>query len=153
MAETYETRITVKAPPERVFEAFVKVGDLLNWFCDAAVIGKREGGNWALGWYADEEGDAGYHMLGRIESYAPPRELIVRDLTFSTPEGEALGPMRLSMHFAEETPEATAVRILQEGISDEPGWDAYRAGLGPGWERSLEYLKGWLEEGKKLPGR
>ena len=30
---------------------------------------------------------------------------------------------------------------------------AYRDRLGPGWERMLGDLKGWLEEGRKLPGR
>ena len=60
--------------------------------------------------------------------------------------------MRLSVALTEEDG-GTRVTIDQEGLGQGPSWDGYAAGLGPGWERSLADLRGWLEEGRKLPGR
>jgi uncharacterized protein YndB with AHSA1/START domain len=83
--------VLVKAAPERVFAAFTDINDLLAWFADGAVVGRHVGGNWGLGWYADEDSDEGYHVLGIFEAYEPAVRLVVRDLSFSTPEGESLG--------------------------------------------------------------
>ena len=142
----------MKAGPERVFEAFTDVADLLAWFADAAVVGRHAGGNWALGWYADEESDEGYHVLGTFSVYEPGRRIVVRDVKFSNPEGELWEGMSLSVVF-EAVDGGTRVTVRQEGIGQGPSWDGYAAGLGPGWERSLADLRGWLEEGRKLPGR
>jgi hypothetical protein len=60
--------------------------------------------------------------------------------------------MRLSVAFAAEDG-GTRVTVDRTGIGQGPSWDGYSAGLGPGWERSLSDLRGWLEEGRKLPGR
>lgn len=145
-------QIHVRVPPERAFAAFVDVGDVLNWLADGAVIGSRVGGRWGLGWYADPDSDAGYHSIGTFETFEPGRRLVVGKLTFSTPEGDEFGPMRLVVEF-EPSEGGTLVTVTQEGLEDTPGWDGYTTGLGPGWERTLVDLKGWLEEGKKLPGR
>ena len=142
----------MNAEPARVFAAFTEVHDLLAWFADGAVVGRHAGGNWALGWYADEEGDEGYVVLGRFEVFEPASRLVVRDLRFSTPEGETLEGMRLALDFAAEDG-GTRVTLLQEGVGDGPSWDGYATGLGPGWDRSLADLRAWLEEGRKLPGR
>ena len=142
----------MKAEPARVFDAFTDVGELLSWFADGAVVGRRAGGNWGLGWYADEESDDGYHVLGTFEVYEPPSRLVVRDLRFSTPEGETWEGMRLSVSLAAEDG-GTHVTVVQEGVGQGAAWDGYATGLGPGWERSLADLRAWLEEGRKLPGR
>jgi uncharacterized protein YndB with AHSA1/START domain len=144
--------ILVRAEPARVFSAFTEIHDLLSWFADGAVVGRRAGGNWALGWYADEESDEGYHVLGTLEVYEPGTRILVRDLTFSTPEGESWDGMRLSVDLAAEDG-GTRVTIVQDGVGEGTSWDGYAAGLGPGWERSLADLRAWLEEGRKLPGR
>jgi uncharacterized protein YndB with AHSA1/START domain len=144
--------IVVKADPVRVFEAFTDINDLLSWFADGAVIGRHVGGNWGLGWYADEESDEGYHVLGTFEIYEPGSRIVVRDLVFSTPEGESWEGMRLSVDLATEDG-GTRVTVVQEGVGEGASWDRYAAGLGPGWERSLADLRVWLEEGRKLPGR
>ncbi len=153
MSAPVRVTATILAPPERVFLAFVDVGDLLSWFADGAVVGRRVGGNWALGWYADPESDAGYHALGVFETFEPGRSLVVKDLVFISPEGTELGPMRLTVRLEPGPAEGTVVTVEQDGVRDEPAWDEYRAGVGPGWERALESLRGWLEEGRKLPGR
>lgn len=144
--------VLVKADPARVFQAFTDINDLLAWFADGAVVGRRVGGNWGLGWYADEASDEGYHVFGTFEVYEPGSRLVVRDLRFSTPEGESWDGMRLSVGFEAEG-SGTRVTVRQDGIGQGAGWDGYAAGLGPGWERSLADLRGWLEEGRKLPGR
>ncbi len=142
----------VRVPPARAFAAFVDVRDVLSWLADGAVIGKHPGGNWGLGWYADPDSDAGYNSFGTFETYEPDRRLVVGALVFSTPEGESFGPMRLTVEF-EEALGGTLVSVTQEGFESSPAWDAYRDQLGPGWERMLTDLKGWLEDGRKLPGR
>src|SRR2546421_8283260 len=92
--------IAIKATPAKAFDAFVDVGQVLNWLADGAVIGNRPGGNWGLGWYADPDSDAGYHAIGRFETYEPGSRLVIESLTFSTPEGDEFGPMRLTGDFA-----------------------------------------------------
>ncbi len=142
----------MRAEPARAFAAFTDIQDLLAWLADGAVVGRRAGGNWGLGWYADEESDEGYHVLGTFETWEPPGRLVVRDLRFSTPEGESWEGMRLSVSF-EAQDGGTRVTVEQDGLGEGPAWDGYAPGVGPGWERSLADLKGWLEEGRKLAGR
>lgn len=142
----------MKAEPARVFAAFTDIRDLLSWFADGAVVGCRAGGNWAMGWYADEESDEGYHVLGTFEVYEPGHRLVVGDLAFSTPEGESWGGMSLSVTFTAEG-DGTRVTVVQDGVGQGASWGRYAAGMGPGWERSLADLRAWLEEGRKLPGR
>ncbi len=142
----------MRVAPERAFDAWVMVADVLSWLADGAVIGRRPGGNWALGWYADPDSDAGYTSIGRIETFEPGRSLVVGNLVFESPEGPSFGPMRLRVAF-EAVEGGTDVTVTQEGIEEGPVWDAYRDQLGPGWERMLSDLKAWLEEGRKLPGR
>jgi len=67
-------------------------------------------------------------------------------------EGEPLEGMRLSIEIASENG-ATRVSLRHEGVGEGASWDGYAAELGPSWERSLADLRGWLEEGRKLPGR
>jgi uncharacterized protein YndB with AHSA1/START domain len=152
MSEAVTREIVVRATPERAFDAFVDVKDVLNWLADGAVIGRHPGGNWGLGWYADPDTDAGYHSMGTFDVYEPGKRFVLGGLRFSTPEGEEFGPMRLTVEF-EAHEDGTRVVVTQEQLSDSAAWDGYRAGLGPGWERSLSDLKAWLEEGRALPGR
>ena len=105
-----------------------------------------------MGWYADEASDEGYHVLGTFDVYEPGSRLVVRDLTFSTPEGESWEGMTLWVTFTAEGG-GTRVTVVQDGVREGASWDGYAAGLGPGWERSLADLRAWLEEGRKLPGR
>jgi len=144
--------IVVNASPDRVFTAFTDVPEVLAWLADAAVIGPRGGGNWALGWYVDEDSEDGDHVLGTFEVYEPPNRLVVKDLRFFTREGELLEGMRLSIEIAAEDG-GTRVSLRHEGLGEGASWDGYAAGLGPSWERSLSDLRCWLEEGRKLPGR
>lgn len=153
MSETVTRQIVVRVPVGRAFDAFVEIQDVLAWLADGAVIGRRVGGNWGLGWYADPDSDAGYQSIGTFEVYEPPSRLVVRNLTFSTPEGEEFGPMRLTVDFVPLAENETRVAVTQEGVAENPAWDDYRVGIGPGWDRTLGDLKGWLEEGRKLPGR
>ena len=152
MEPSIRREIFVKADPARVFDAFTVAGELLSWFADGAVVGRRAGGNWGGGWYAGEESDEGHHALGTFEVYEPGHRLVVRDLAFSTAEGECWEGMRLSVDLADEAG-GTRVTVVQDGVGEGPAWDGYAAGLGPGWERSLADLRGWQEEGRKLPGR
>jgi len=152
MAASVRREILVRADPARVFAAFTDIQDLLAWLADGAVVGRRAGGNWGLGWYADEESDEGYHVFGTFEVYEPGRRFVVRDLRFSTPEGETFDGMRLLVELEPEDG-GTRVTVVQGGLGPGASWDGYAAGLGPGWERSLADLRAWLEEGRKLPGR
>ncbi len=102
--------VFVRALPERAFEAFVRVSEVLSWLADGAVIGARAGGNWALGWYADPDSDAGYSSMGQIETFEPGRTLAVSNLVFSSPEGLSFGPMRLVITF-EAVEEGTDVTV------------------------------------------
>ncbi|MBL8111817.1 MAG: SRPBCC domain-containing protein [Acidobacteria bacterium] len=153
MSQTIACELVVRASPERAFAAFTEVREVLKWLADGAVIGQREGGRWGLGWYSDPEGTSGYNIVGVFGEFEPPLGFVVRDLTFTTPEDEELGPMTLTIGFEAVSPEETRIAVVQQGVGEEPAWDAYRAGLGISWARSLEDLRAWLEEGRPLPGR
>ena len=142
----------MRVPRQRAFAAFVEVREVLSWLADGAVIGRRVGGNWCLGWYADPDSDAGYTSIGTFEAFEPERRFVVGSLVFSTPEGATFGPMRLTVSF-EDADDGTVVTVTQEGAGEELAKSEYWSGVGPGWERTLQNLKGWLEEGRKLPGR
>jgi uncharacterized protein YndB with AHSA1/START domain len=144
--------VLVQVPPERAFAAFVDLSDVLAWLADGAVIGPKPGGNWGLGWYADPDSDAGYSSIGQFEVFDPGRRFIVSNLVFTTPEGESFGPMRLVVEF-EKAEGGTRVVVTQTGFEETAAGSAYRDRIGPGWQRMLSDLKGWLEEGRKLPGR
>jgi uncharacterized protein YndB with AHSA1/START domain len=153
VAEGAVTRdILVRVTPERAFDAFVELSDVLAWLADGAVIGRRLGGNWGLGWYAHPDSDAGYNSIGQFEVFDPGRRFVVSNLMFSTPEGESFGPMRLVVAFEREA-DGTRVTVTQAGPEESAASRAYRDQLGPGWDRMLLDLKGWLEEGRRLPGR
>lgn len=145
-------QVTLSVSTERAFAAFVELSDVLSWLADGAVIGPRPGGNWALGWYADQESDTGYSSIGQFEVFDPGRRFVVAGLMFTTPDGESFGPMRLVAEF-EKVPEGTRVTVTQSGIEQSGTGASYRDRLGPGWERMLSDLKIWLEEGRKIPGR
>jgi uncharacterized protein YndB with AHSA1/START domain len=144
--------VLVRVSPERAFAAFVELSDVLAWLADGAVIGPRPGGNWGLGWYADQDSDTGYSSIGQFEVFDPGHRFVVSSLMFSTPEGESFGPMRLVVEF-ERVAEGTCVTVTQSGFEESTAGSAYRDRLGPGWARMLSDLKTWLEEGRKLPGR
>ena len=144
--------VLVRVTPERAFDAFVELSDVLAWLADGAVIGPRPGGNWGLGWYADPDSDAGYSSIGQFEVFDPGRRFVVSNLMFTTPEGESFGPMRLVVVFEREE-DGTRVSVTQAGLDESGASLAYRDQLGPGWDRMLLDLKGWLEDGRRLPGR
>jgi uncharacterized protein YndB with AHSA1/START domain len=144
--------ILVRVSPERAFDAFVELSDVLAWLADGAVIGQRPGGNWGLGWYAGPDSDAGYSSIGQFEVFDPGHRFVVSNLMFSTPEGESFGPIRLVVAFEREA-DGTRVTVTQTGLDESAAGRAYRDRLGLGWDRMLLDLKGWLEEGRKLPGR
>jgi hypothetical protein len=150
--EPVSRQIVVQVSPERAFQSFIDVRDVLSWLADGAVIGGRLGGRWGVGWYAGPSSDAGYNSIGVFEVYEPGKRFVLGNLMFSTPEGDEFGPMRLTVEF-DAHEDGTLVTVTQEEIEDAPAWDGYRVGIGPGWERSLRDLKAWLEEGRKLPGR
>lgn len=152
MDGTVTRDVLVGVSPERAFDAFVELSDVLAWLADGAVIGPRPGGNWGLGWYADPDSGSGYSSIGQFEVFDPGHRFVVASLMFSTPEGDSFGPMRLVVEF-EKVAEGTCVRVTQSGFDESAAGAAYRDRLGPGWERMLRDLKGWLEEGRKLPGR
>lgn len=153
MSDPVRRDVVIQATSDRSFAAFVEISQVLAWLADGAVIGPRVGGSWGLGWYADPESDAGYQSYGVFTEFEPGSRFVVDRVVFTTPEGEELGPMTVTVEFGEAGPGSTHVSVLQEGMGDGPEWDAYRAGLAPGWDRSLSDLKAWLEEGRKLPGR
>ena len=150
--ESVTRQVTVRVPPERAFAAFMELSDVLAWLADGAVIGPRPGGNWGLGWYADQDSNTGYSSIGQFEVFDPGRRFVVSSLMFSTPEGDSFGPMRLVVEF-EKLEGGTCVTVTQSGLEGSPAAAAYHTRLGPGWERMLSDLKAWLEEGRKLQGR
>lgn len=144
--------VRVRATPERAFEAFVSVPEVLSWLADGAVIGARPGGGWGVGWFRDPSSDAGTTLRGTLSVFEPGKRLVVAEAVFSTADDEEFGPLTLRVDFHARDG-GTEVVLVQEGRSPAPGWEAHGIPVPDAWEIHLRQLRLWLDEGKKLPGR
>jgi len=139
--------IEVSVSAGRAWRAFLNVGELLSWLCDGAVVGDREGGRWAVGWYIDQDGGEGVTSVGTIGECEAGVRIVIEDVLFEKPGAPVLGPMRLEFLFESRGESSTLVTVRQSGLGDEPEFDLFRRGFTEGWGQYLGDLKTYLETG------
>jgi uncharacterized protein YndB with AHSA1/START domain len=135
--------VAIETTASDAFDAFTRVGELLSWWCEGALVGRREGGNWAVG-FTDDHGGTQATIMGKIETYEPSRRLAVRDISYERRTGEPLEGLSFLLTFVER--DGTCLVTVEQVIPDAgPAYEDYRGEAGSGWEERLADLKRYLE--------
>jgi uncharacterized protein YndB with AHSA1/START domain len=147
-----EFSVTVRAPAERVLNAFFDARDLAAWWqVERSVTVPRPLGTYAVEWgvteFRDEVlGPLGGAFHGTVMEFRAAEEFFVADAYWSPPEGEPIGPMALVVTCsAADGSDATTVVVRQSGDDDGRRWQRYFEVVAGGWERALGELKEYLE--------
>jgi uncharacterized protein YndB with AHSA1/START domain len=129
----------VRAPRERVYDAFTQAEELDAWFTTGAEVDPRPGGE--MRWRWKEWGPNRVTAEDRgpvLEARRPERYVFGWQ--------EALGGTTVELDF-EEHPEGTVVRLHEHGYADTPeGWAGFSE-CSTGWGEALTLLKFWVEHG------
>lgn len=134
----------IKAPRERVYNAFLDADALAKWMPPGGYTGKidklepRVGGSWHGSFTSLDKKES--HSFGGKYLELVPNERIVHTDQFDTDHPDMQSEMRVTVTF-EEVEGGTKVSILQEGIPAViPTEDATT-----GWGMSLENLARLVE--------
>jgi uncharacterized protein YndB with AHSA1/START domain len=142
MSETIVRSVAIETSASDAFDAFTRVAELLSWWCEGALVGRREGGNWAVGFTEDEEGTPAT-IMGKIETYEPGQRLVVRDIAYESKTIDLEG-LSFVLTFTER--DGTCLVTVEQAIPDAgPAYERYRGEAGSGWEVRLADLKRYLE--------
>lgn len=135
--------VSIEASASDAFDAFTRVAELLSWWCEGALVGRREGGNWAVG-FTDDHGGTQGTIIGKIETYEPGQRLAVRDIAYEARAEEPLEGLSFILTFVEREG-ACLVTVEQAIPASGPAYERYRGIAGSGWEARLADLKRYLE--------
>jgi uncharacterized protein YndB with AHSA1/START domain len=126
-AEPYRDSIFIKAPPDQVFEYFVRPDALVRWMGDRAIVNPRPGGEFTL--FFDDR-----CVKGRYVEIDRPRRLVI---TWGRDGSREMPPFSstLEVSFVSEA-EGTRVMIVHHGL---PESEALRHALG--WRHYLVRLQ------------
>ena len=142
MPDTIVRSVSIETTASDAFDAFTRVGELLSWWCEGALVGRRTGGNWAIGFTHGAAGDPAT-IMGKIETYEPGQRLVVRDILYETRTDELEG-LSFVLTFVESG--GTCVVTVEQAIpASGPAYERYRGEAGQGWEARLADLKEYLE--------
>jgi hypothetical protein len=145
-----EHSVQVAAPPGRVLASFFDPAALAAWLqVKRSVTVPRPLGIYALEWEPTAQrdyllGPLGGVFYGLVTEFAGEKEFFVADAYWLPPEGEPIGPMGLEVRCVWKSGR-THVTLRQSGFDDGPRWSRYFDLVGPGWLRSLEALRDYLE--------
>jgi uncharacterized protein YndB with AHSA1/START domain len=131
-------RRTIRATPERLFEAWTRPDQLIAWWgpsgveCIDAQVDLRVGGEYRI---ANRFPDGRVVWIsGEFEAIEPSHRLVYTWRLDSQPD-----PERVTVRF-EPRGNSTEVIVVHERISD----DAARRGHGEGWEGCLNGLEAYI---------
>ena len=134
-----------KAPPERVYKAFLDPDALVKWMAPHGFTGKvhsidpRKGGSYKMSFTNFSTGSS--HSFGGTYTELKPGELIRYTDKFDAPEGSPMsGEMQMTVAFRKVMC-GTELSIVQEGLPDViPVEMCYL-----GWQESLNLLQMLVE--------
>ena len=131
----------MRAPRERVFEAWTRPEHLRRWWgprsvrCTEAEIDLRVGGRYRI---ANELPDGSVvWIVGEFELVAPPERLVYTWLLEPGPPSRE----RVTVRFEPKDGATTEVIVVHERIGSVAARDQHEQG----WEGCLDGLAGWLE--------
>lgn len=138
----------IKAPPERVYEAFLDPDELAQWLpptgfsAEVHQLEPEKGGTFRMTFTEETEELAEYGSTfgGTYQELVPGKRIVHTD-AFETDDPAMAGEMTVTITF-EAVPEGTEVTVRQEGIPEAiPPEDSHA-----GWTDSLGQLAGLVEE-------
>jgi len=148
--------LTIAAPPARVFGAFFDAGLLARWWqAEQAIVAPRILAPFTVAWATTPHrdpvlGPLGGVFHGIVVDLSPPVEAFIAECYWLPPEGEAVGPMALTIRCGAEGA-GCRLRVEQSGFEDSPRWRRYYEIAGPGLKSSLQLLKALLEDEAGAP--
>lgn len=146
----FDHSMLINAAPTRVLAAFTDPDALAIWWqAVRSVTAPRVFGVYAIEWAPTVDADEVLGRLGGIfhgvvMEYLAGRELFIGNAWWLPPEGEAIGPMALSVSCRMDGP-ACRLRIRQSGFEEGVRWRRYYTVIAGGWRSSLGALKQYLE--------
>lgn len=144
--------VIIAAPPAKVFAAFFDPAMLARWWqAERAIVVPRMLGPFAVAWATTPHADTilgplGGTFHGVIVDLTPPVEAFIAECYWLPPQGEAIGPMALTIRCGAEG-DGCRLRVEQTGYDESPRWRRYYEIASPGMAWSLGQLKSLLESG------
>jgi uncharacterized protein YndB with AHSA1/START domain len=147
MTKKVERTITIAAPPERVFKAWVE--EINEWWSKpyyndherihGLYMEPKLGGRYIEKW--DEDG--GGFLIGTVVEWLPP----LRIAYTWTELGWGGVNTLVRVEFAPDEKGSTRLTYTQEGFERLPDGDHQRAGYDGGWQDLSDRLKAYVEKG------
>ena len=138
---------TIKASPERVFDAFTDPDQLVRWWwpngftCPAAEVDLRVGGTYrlAMEWpdFIPAEAQFSHHMGGEYYEIDRPHRLVMSGRAVNDAQGELFATL-IDVTFA-ACDAGTALTVRQSYFEPMPPAEAM-AGAEQGWSEQLDKL-------------
>lgn len=134
----------IKAPPERVYNAFLDPDQLAKWMPPSGYTGRidklepRVGGSWHGSFTSIDKKES--HSFGGKYLELVPHERIVHTDRFDTDAPQMQGEMTVTVTL-EEVPEGTRLTVVQENIPKVIPLEDARTG----WTSTLENLARLVE--------
>lgn len=145
---------TLRASPERVFDAFTDPQQLKKWWwpngfaCPAAEVDLRVGGTYrlAMEWPESIPAEArfAHHMGGEYYEIERPRRLVMSGRAVNDQQGELFATL-IEVTFEARDDGGTALTIRQSYFEPMPPADAM-AGAEQGWSEQLGKLERLLAD-------
>ncbi len=139
---------TIKATPERVFDAFTQADQLTQWWwpngftCPAAEVDLRVGGTYRLGmeWpdFIPAEAQFSHYMGGEFYEIARPHRLVMSGRAVNDQQGELFATL-IEVTF-EACDDGTALIVRQSYFEPMPPAEAM-SGAEQGWSEQLDKLE------------
>jgi uncharacterized protein YndB with AHSA1/START domain len=140
--------IELAASPERVFAILHTPTAICKWWGAArAIVIPRAGGCWAVAW-GDSEDDPDYITVASIESFDPPRTLLLGDYLYFAREGELPFQANLVTRFSVVPQgDGSTLRVEQDGFPKDPKADSFYQACERGWTETFESIRRYLSTG------
>ena len=132
----------IKAPRERVYDAFATADGLDGWFTRGSRVDARPGGEIYFRW-ADWGPEKNINMdaTGRVIEAKRPERFV-----YEWP-GDEKGTFTTVEIILEEREGGTLLRLREYGFLDTDGGRKHMVGNASGWGEALTLVKIWLEHG------
>jgi uncharacterized protein YndB with AHSA1/START domain len=134
--QTLQFKRTIKAPASEVYLAVTNPTALREWFCDVAQIEPRKDGRVYFAWHQ------GYYAAGEVTQVSPGKKLAFTWTGRGEPD-----TTEVEISIAAKK-DASAIRVVHEGVRAGKKWKETTAAISHGWERGLENLQSVLETGQ-----
>lgn len=133
------------AGQEEVFELLHTPSAIRQWWgADRAIVLPESGGIWAAVWGGTED-DPDYVSVATIESFDPPRSMVLTDYRYHAREGKPPfeADFRVSFRVTKSDGGST-LHVEQDGFPTGPEADAFYRACATGWTETFAGIRAYL---------